>query len=377
MVFWPQIKGILAHGTLPQIRDALACLERPPSATSMYQTLEEIWNKPEAREILDLLLSWGPTSFKFLVIRHGIMMRSDSTIEVAQLHLPTVDEEQDHNRRPRALDPEILAERILQKDPQVVKVIRGRGDGEGMNLLHYAVEYDAENLIAIILKLFNDKVIDDPEDLLAKSSEIRDSPLVMMINQRKLGMFRNILQALPAMKIHESILLRAIEIQRNDMLLALVELRPDCVSIKLMEYCISFQRTNILNEILNSTVNRFIGHGLLHYAVREGNPEIIERLLVACPDFAIEDAGGISPLHCLQQEDVKTKLEVSTRQKIRDMILPSVIRRAKGPVQTNGTGRILPINQIRKLLADPEGMLLVYSFPCSHLLLRSRDTPIC
>ena len=367
MAVWADVKGILTQVTVSEseLSRVLGTLRGAPRS-SMYQSLQELWNKQDANEIINLLLGWGTRQYNFYLISSSIINRTDKRLEQEKMWLPTAPslpppqevEEQQGNDQPFELDPEILAERILQRDPEIVNITTSGGPHEGMNLLHYAVQHDAERLIGTIVNLFMNNKIGNPESLLVTSSDRHDSPMVMVIKQKKLGMLRNILQALPTLQINDSLLSEAIRLKRDDMLFAFVELRSDCVTASLVEYCISSQQTNILMEILRRRIDILFGHGLLHYAVRQGNEGIIKMLLDAYPDLAIEDVGGTSPLHCLRQEDVKVELDDHTRQRrqrIRSLILPSVIRRTNGLLLPDGAGRITPIDQIRKLMADPEG----------------------
>lgn len=350
---WAHIHRDLAQGTICTVSDleeALIALEKSPIPSVLFDSLEAIWNKPDSAEILDYLLGWGTASFRFGVIRQAIMdfeyRRDQSRIEGHE-----------DNNQTFELTPELLAERILQKDPKVLSEFGAANNGEGSNLLHYAIEFGTENVINVILKLYKDNKIENPEKLLVEAGNRRDSPFMKLIKKNEcLGPVQTILQALPALKIDDSVLSMAIELEKNDVLLAFTSLRPDCVTIELLSHCISSDQEDILNEVLKTRTDLLYGNGLLQSAMRKGNTVIIETLLKAWPDLAIEYDGEISPLYCLQQEDVKAKLDQTSRQHIRSVIVPYIVRRAEAQLSTDGDGRISATEQIRRLLADPEGM---------------------
>ncbi|KAL6821034.1 peptidase S8/S53 domain-containing protein [Trichoderma sp. SZMC 28015] len=349
---WPNVRDGLAQGTICTVSDldeALMALPQSPPPTSWFYSLEKMWNKPESVEILDYLLGWGTVSFRFSVIRQAIMRFA------VRRQQPKIEEDEDSHQT-FELAPEILIERILQKDPEVLSELDGKNNGEGSNLLHYAIEYGVENVVDVILKIFKGNKIEDLERLLVESSEIRESPFMILVKKNKsLGLVQKVLQALPALKIDSSILTKAIELKRNDILLVFTTIRPDCVTIELLNYCIWFHQKDILDEILKTRNDLLYGNGLLQLAIRIGSTVIIETLLKACPDLAIECDGETSPLHCLEQKDVMSRLDQSSRQHIRSIIVPYVVRRAKVQLSTDEAGRISLTEYLRRLLADPEG----------------------
>lgn len=352
---WVHIQNGLAQGTICTVLDlekVLKALDKSPLPSFLFDTLEEIWNEPDRADILDYLLSWGTASFRFLVIRQAIMEFGDRRQQQRKI------EEREDSNRTFELAPEILAERILQKDPKVLSEFDVMNNGERQSLLHYAIQYGAENVVDVILKLFKDNKIETLEELLVESTDwLGESPLMALVTKNEsLGLVRTVLQALPALAIDNSVLSKVIKLQKNDILLAFTTIRPDCVTIELLNYCISFGQKDILDEILKTRNDLLHGNGLLHSAVRKGNKAIIETLLKACPDLAIEYDGETSPLYCLQQKDVRAKLDQSSRQHIRSLIVPYIVRRAEAQLSTDKAGRISPTEQIRRLLADPEGM---------------------
>ncbi|KAF3058826.1 Thermostable alkaline protease [Trichoderma lentiforme] len=349
---WPDVRDGLVRGTINSVQDldkALKIVGENLSPTSLFDTLEEIWDKPKSSEIIDHLLGWGTASFRFRVIRQAIMQFVDRR----QL----LKNEGHENSNPTfGLAPEILTERILQKDPKVLSELDVINNAESKNLFHYAIEYGAENVVYVILKLFKDNKIEFPEKLLVESTRWRESPLMELVTKNESpSLVQTILEALPALPIDKSVLSNAIKLRKNDILLTFTTIRPDCVTIELLNHCISFDQKGILNEVLKTRNDLLQGNGLLHSAVRKGNKAIIETLLKACPDLAIEYDGEISPLYCLQQEDVKVKLDQTSRQDIRSIIVPYIVRRAETQLSPDGTRQISATEQIRRLLADPEG----------------------
>ncbi|KAI1128238.1 peptidase S8/S53 domain-containing protein [Nemania abortiva] len=368
---WARINNMLDEGAPSELQGELSKLKQIYQG-SMFQSIQKLWQKPDRKEVIDLLLGWGSANYKFSLIRYCFTMRSAELNDIAQQAALKEDEEdqedqeeqdapeegegQQENEDMFKLQPDALAERILQLDPLVVVEVWNQPPDKGMNLLHFAVRHNSETLLHTILDIFKNGPLKNPETLLVTSGEdVHDSPLIMIIKDEKLRMLQTILQTLPNLTIDESTLKLAIRLKRNDMLLAFAEFRPDCVIVDLVKYCITSSLSEILDVILRERKDIFFNRRLLDYAVRDGNEKIVEILLCKFPNLAVENDGGNPPLHSLQQDDVKAQLDERKRERIRSIVLPYIIRGANGLSPTNGSGRVSPIDQIRALLADPEG----------------------
>ncbi|KAM7221644.1 thermostable alkaline protease [Rhypophila decipiens] len=350
---WGHFKKILADGTLLEVEEALPRLKKPP-LTSMFDSLQELWEKPDRQESIDRVIAWEGANH-FALICWGFQVHQwNRDRPNSRAH----NEEEEAEEEEFKLKPVALAKRILHLRPLVVREVSTKGSESGMNLLHYVVMHDSEALLKIILDIFTKTSLESPNALLTKATALRESPLMMIIKLEKLTMLRTILQTLPQLDIDEPILKLAIELKRDSMLFVIASLRPGCVTVELVKHCITSGLSNTLDVIPAERGDLFFNNGLLEYAVRDGNEKMIKHLLDKCPDLAVEYEGRNPPLHALQLDDVKARTDEAKRTKIRSIVLPYIIRGVNGQSPTNGSGQVLPTDKIRALLADPETMYL-------------------
>ncbi|KAM6511354.1 hypothetical protein FALCPG4_016358 [Fusarium falciforme] len=339
---WADIKPLIKIEHADKLRSALEKLSGVMPSL-IYESVKNLWEDPGNCELIDLLLRWGPCKNRLNLFRYLLM-----TISANKL-----TEFEDPDDGAPAVPMDLVAVRLLRVSQDLNELLRELQPDEGMNVLHYIVEYGSESLLADVVKLVKENRLEGIETLLVTGSEKKTSPMGLIVEKKQLDMLRQLLSSLPELMIEEAIIQQAIDGRRDEFLLLFAQLRPQCATVPLLKSAIAGANIAILEEILSHRSSFFFGHGLLSHAVASGQVEVVRTLMKKCPQLAIEYDGEDKPALSHLEEIADS----NRRDEVRSAVSPYVIRRTRSELEASskGSSTTSVIEMIRMWLAEPKG----------------------
>ncbi|KAK6538633.1 hypothetical protein TWF694_010211 [Orbilia ellipsospora] len=343
VMVWNDIKPLVENRDSARLENALPLLPKVLPAT-LYRSISELWDcdEPRCQDIINMLLKWGTPQMKLIFFQYLVRSYDVDTLGGV---------EDAEGRRPVHME---VAARLLTICPTLVTYVSEVQSDRGVNVLHYTVQYGTDDLLAIIIQLAKDNVVQEVEALFTTAPDGGKSPMTLIVEFRKWEMLLNLLSAFPNLTIHEDFIKKAIQDQQDQFLIAFAQLRPQCATPIFLKYAVSCAQVPILRKILREHKALFLGHGLLSDAVTGGNIEVVRVLIEACSELAIErDCNGNSALSHLGDIADEKK-----RQEIRLVILPHIIRMSRRQLEKacDNSSKRTVIEMIRMWLAEPKDL---------------------
>ncbi|KAM6506080.1 hypothetical protein FSOLCH5_014262 [Fusarium solani] len=341
---WADIKRLIKIKDANELRSALKKFSGVVPS-KIYESVKDLWKDPKKSEAIDLLLSWGSCKKRLGLFRYLLM--TNSANKSSELEDPD-----DGDDGAPAVPMDLVAVRLLRVSQDLNELLRELQPDEGMNVLHYIVEYGSESLLADVVSLVKENRLEGIEALLVTGSERKTSPIGLIVEKKKLDMLRQLLSSLPELMIEEAIIQQAIDGRRDEFLLLFAQLRPQCATVSLLKAAISGANITILKEILSHRSSFFFGHGLLSHAIARGQVEVIRTMMKKCPQLAIEYDGEDKPA----LSHLEKIADSNRRDEVRSAVSPYVIRRTRSELETSskGSGTTSVIEMIRMWLAEPK-----------------------
>lgn len=345
---WADIRPLIKIEHTDELRSALENVSGAMPSL-IYESVKSLWEDPENRELIDLLLRWGSCKKRLRLFIY--LLATNNLNKLDEVEDSDEDDDGDEGATPSLMHQ--VALRLLQVAQDLNELLRELHPDKGMNVLHYIVEEGSEYLLTEVVKLFKERRLVGIETLLVTGSERKKSPMGLIVEKKQLNMLRQLLSSLPELIIEEAIIQQAIDSKRDEFLLLFAQLRPRCATVSLLKFAMSGTKITILEEILRQRSSLFQGHGLLSHAVARGQVEVIRTLMKKCPQLAIEYDEEYKPA----LSHLEGIVDPNRRDEVRSAVSPYVIRRTRSELEESfrGSGTASVIEMIRMWLAEPEG----------------------